>query len=32
MERLKHIVEINVLLGAWLIIAPSCHGLLRVDG
>jgi hypothetical protein len=26
MERLKHIVQINILLGAWLIVAPFVMG------
>lgn len=26
MERLKHIVQINILLGAWLIVAPFIMG------
>ncbi len=26
MERLKHIVEINIVLGAWLIVAPFVMG------
>ena len=26
MERLKHIVEINIVLGAWLILAPFVMG------
>lgn len=26
MERLKHIVQINILFGAWLIVAPFIMG------
>ena len=26
MERLKHIVQINILLGAWLVVAPFVMG------
>ncbi len=26
MERLKHIVQINIILGAWLVIAPFVMG------
>ena len=32
MERLKHIVQINIVLGAWLIVAPFVMGYSVVNG